>query len=245
MSDLPPLLAYVHIPKTGGNSVRAVLKSVHGTGFRDWFLADSATQPGDVLPSIPIECAGQLDVPAVRSVAFNTGTGLHDVIHREVRYMTVFRAPMARISSYWRYGWMMRDKKPRWSVYERYGRSVSQLLNEEADPGLANDQVRRVSGARSYRVGERELAAAIRLLESRFDFYTTTERLPMDIPAFFAASWEDGWTVPRFNRSSECPYMPDDSEFEVLEIANSLDLALYHWVLGRVSAMSAPAPAIT
>jgi hypothetical protein len=230
MTDRGPLLVYLHVPKTGGNSVRAVLKSWLGQSFRDVFLTDDAIASGEVVRRVPEDLVEQLNDPSVRSVALNTGVGVHRQLRRDVRYMTVLREPRRRLLSYWQYAYMTRDKKPRWKLYERHGRSVRRLLGERVDPGLVNDQVRRISGATTYNVNETDLSAAIDNLQRHFEFVTTTDRITRDLPAFLGEAWKPGWQVPRFNQSTTCPLPPSAKELDLLEQVNNLDSALYRWV---------------
>lgn len=226
-----PLLIFVHISKTGGNTVRAVLRNIYGREhFADLFLpprvgrGDEATRRKISRSQIEL-----LENPRIRACAINAPAVLHHFLRRPVTYISTIRQPASRLRSYWNFAYVTRNTKPRWALYERHDFDVVALVEKEMDPGLVNDQVRILSGASRFQLLGSDVDQAHANILHRFALLATSESLDRVVPRFFADEWREKWEVPRENQGKPCPAELSDDDLSYLLDVNSLDCELYDW----------------
>jgi hypothetical protein len=93
---MPPLLVFLHIPRTGGTSIKAILSEVYGPRglYVHAPLIQSAIRAYRTLP--------EERARGLRAIWGHMPFGIHFHIKREVRYVTMLRDPLENMcSEYW------------------------------------------------------------------------------------------------------------------------------------------------
>lgn len=227
------LFVYLHLPKTGGNTVRVVLSCVFGdAAWRDLHLPSRVDPDAFASRAAAEEAAVEAAAadPRVGGIAIDSGFGIHCYTRRQVRYLASVREPHSRLVSYWNFAFRTRNDKPRWAVYEQYGLDVRAIVESQVDPGLENDQVRALSGAGAEALGEEHLQMAITNIRSGIEYVFRTEHLDTELPGYLRQVWHPHWEVPRVNVGGRTePVHLSAKAMGYLLDRNRLDIALYDW----------------
>ena len=209
---LPPIVAFVHIQKTAGTSMKFILKNSFGSGHCDVNAVDSTA-------GAPF---GQEDLKFVRRICpWLRSVSGHEIIeptrHLGERVMpyTMLRDPVARMISHFQ------DKKVR-------GHKPIELDDFLRDTDNHNFQVRKIAG-------EPDLQKACDLLAQRYFFVGLTERFDLSMKVF-----QSLFPYP-VNRRYRVQHIAKDNRIrqgiesnpesiERMVEANQLDAGLYSFV---------------
>ena len=217
-----PTLIVMLIPKTGGTTLREVLKRAYGGD--ELFLPDTpATRFDRDLEALPSARRRRL-----RCVGGHLFYGTHAKLPSSARYATVLRDPVDRVVSHYYYI----RRRPDAGLYQLANElSLDEFVRRPFRP-LDNAQVRFVSGV-GYRpeagaCGPKELAAAKDHLDG-FIAVGLTERFDESLEMFSRVfGWAKMVAAPR-NVSEERPALDaiDPDTIAYIRQANELDADLY------------------
>ncbi len=207
-----PPIAFVHIQKTAGTSMKFILKHSFGTGHCDVNPLDPA--PGSVFGADDLAFARRI-YPRLESISGHEIVEPTRHLGAAVMPYTMLREPVSRMISHFQ------DK----NVRGRAGLDIDAFL---ADPSQHDFQVRKIAGAP-------DLEKAKGLLRDHYFFVGLTERFAASMRLLAAVC-----PYPldlRYQRQNKAA---DDSIRRALEsdpaamarigAANRLDRALYEWV---------------
>jgi len=204
-----PVLAFVHIEKTAGTTMKFVLRNTFGRDHCDSihslspvFTEEDYRRARRFFPHMKSLCGHNLVCPT-------------DLLPPEVRYYTVLREPVARtVSQYQDHCLRQGEERP-----------LEEWLR---DPNLHDVMVRRIAGSD-------DLARAKQLLRDRYLFAGLTERFeetlrllahhspyPLDLGYFVRNAASSNQHKKRI--------LGNAAQVALLEEANQLDLALYRYV---------------
>lgn len=209
-----PVIAFIHIKKTAGKTVKHIMRRELGLTHCDvkrWRRSDEC-----------FDAAGLRRLrrvyPRLRSIAGHSIKPYSDLkeFYPDLKYYTFLREPIARSISQYQY-------------HMRMGRSVKGSFEEWIrDPAYHNLQVHSIAGAA-------DLERALRLLESEVDFVGLTERLDeslalmkraLDLPDIDLSSGRINAAKDNSIRDS---ILADPLRVALLREANELDLELYEY----------------
>jgi hypothetical protein len=204
-------LIFIHIRKSGGRTMHSIVARQY--------------RP-DTIVSVEGRTRGEPQVPPIddrtKLVIGLVDYGIHERVGADCAYVTMFREPVTRVVSLYRYV----RATPQHFLYEQAQEmSVTDFVMSENDVAVANDQTRQIAGvAGSPTVADLERAkanladfAAVGLME-RFD----------ESVLLFKRRF--GWTIPWYVRKNVTPgdsIHVDTQTREVICAKNSLDIALY------------------
>jgi hypothetical protein len=242
------MLYFLHIPKSGGNSVRELFSRVYGEKLVGVYKAMDDAYAASLKPLC------QKDSVLFGHYSFSLHLRLGDP---DAEYMTILRNPVDRVISW--YKWVARH--PDHSNYERIHRdrlTVAEAVQQGIGPQVNNHAVRilsgncrlwpvkhrvldywsvQVLGKQLYQMnGKRYLDVAIANLNRHFCFVGIVERMDQ-LTEFLvrrgvkAAEKEN---VERVNVTPPMEIAIDSHTLEVIRKANELDLMLYEQIAGKI-----------
>jgi hypothetical protein len=228
--DAPPgaerCVIFLHIPKTGGVTLRSALRVRHPSELLNISTLDSPPRP------TPLEALEEVPLSARREARVIVGHlayGAHEYIPRPCEYVTLLRDPVARVISYYYY---VLDHPKHWFHDElvRSNMTLEEFIRSSRDPGVDNDQTRRISGRGTHELmtrgqGREALDEAKRNLE-RFSLVGLTERFD---ESFILLRRRLGWKLPLYVTAnvSRRPKPASEGAVSLIRERNELDLELY------------------
>jgi hypothetical protein len=232
-----PVLVYLHIYKTGGNSVREFLaRTFKGREFLDLMFygrGDSTGRPRTVESPDPYVreflSVARENQHLLGYIAADVPYGVHRHLDTPVWYCATVREPVQRLLSYVRYA-RREPKTSIWPFLKTVGFDFRRLVAEYNMFAFANDQVRMLSGTARADVEPDDLAVAKELIRSGEIFVAPShdlERLRRGVEDRFAVS---GPVVPRLNTTD--PSLSDflgEQAVRQLRDLNEFDAKLWHW----------------
>ncbi len=233
------LVVFMHIPKTAGTTMRAVLEATYGEAYLDTWIHSAAAPDGSPVtadchaPEVDevvatVEHAGS----RVQCIGSNLPYGIHRRLNRPVSYLTFVRHPVDRCISRWYFAYRMRDERPMWRSYEAHGFDLERILDELVDYCLVDDQVRNITGLPVERPVPADLDRAIAMAARDYRFVGAMERFD-DCLAHLRRElgWSKVGVEPRnVGDRSDPSLLPTDAA-ELFADANQLDAALHGWVV--------------
>jgi hypothetical protein len=239
-----PFLVFLHIPKTGGKTVAAILHHLYGPAFRGGVGADDTTPAHRQMPNVfsrpehVDERVRELAAnPSVQAVAAHITFGLRDLLPAAARWLTVLRDPIERtLSQYYFLLPPVDDGRatgqgfvPPWLPVPSSKLTLEECLSAR---GYIPDnlQTRMLCGLVSPYdpLPPNALERAKRNLRDRFAFVGTTERLQEFLALLNVAF---GWPTVAYKRSKS-PVNPQGKDLpadvlRLIEERNALDRELY------------------
>jgi hypothetical protein len=216
-------IVFLHIPKTGGVTLRRTLKWKYSRILSE----ETLTKPRQALARVPLS-----ERAIAQVVTGHLHYGVHEYIPRECDYVTVLREPVARVVS--SYNYILGH--PKHALHAELVRSSDPLETFlRIDPSVDNHQTRMVSGrggaeltARSPEpLGPEALEEAKRNLE-RFLVVGVTERFD---ETFILLRRALGWRLPYYVTANvaDRPKPVSESARELIRKRNRLDIELYRF----------------
>ena len=209
-------LVYMHIPKTGGRTLRTLLEYFYT--HEEVHIVDDLHKP---------------DIPASACLIMaHLPYGLVPV-NGHTLHLTILRHPARRIASYYQ---MCKRNRPGWALYERFwngGEAIPMVAFARGDLGLRdqidNAMVRQLAGwdvlianrpvhEGDYLRAQANLDTCLFGLTERYDEFVMQlgERM--------------GWSIPDYPRQNVAiPYTISVAELAELNAINDWDLRLYDW----------------
>jgi hypothetical protein len=216
-------IVFLHIPKTGGVTLRRTLKWKYSRILSE----ETLTKPRDAVARLPLS-----ERANARVVTGHLHYGVHEYIPRECDYITVLREPVARVVS--SYNYILGH--PKHALHAELAGSSEPLETFlRIDPSVDDHQTRMISGrggaeltARSPEpLGRDELEEAKQNLE-RFLVVGVTERFD---ETFILLRRALGWRLPYYVTANvaDRPKPLSESARELIRERNQLDLELYRF----------------
>lgn len=219
-----PTLIFLHIPKTAGISLRDILlKNTRGPSFRIIHPIDDTAR----LAALP-----ESERAAFELVEGHLYFGVHELLPRPARYLTMLRDPVERVLSYYSFVREFKDHHLNAAV-NCPGFTLADCFRSGLTIELDNFMVRCLAGSRHIHVPFGGVTTAMfdeaAANLDRIDLLGLTEQFDESIARFCAAL---GWPTPpapRLNTTSARLRRVDLYEDESALIAehNQLDAALY------------------
>lgn len=218
----PECLLFLHIPKTGGTSLRTAIRWQYRRVPPSRIIRfDAPNQPLEEIERVPIELRTD-----AKLIMGHFSYGIHNYIPQRCSYVTLLRHPVPRLIS--RYKHIVRNPKdPLHEIVTDSYESFEQYLGDDLDKKqIENSQTRQVSGiwdedpdSNSLSVAKANLSCflAVGLME-RFDESLILFRRVLD------------WGLPLYliRNTARTSSMPvTDKELDLIHRRNTLDLDLY------------------
>ena len=219
----PPCLIFLHVPKTGGRTLRATLRFKYPSETLIFYAMD---KPLEDFERIPVE-----ERRRARVVTGHFPYGIHRHIPQRCEYVTMLREPISRMVSRWHATEKRIGRPGHWSFDER-GRSTMGFDEwlEAAGATVANVQTRMIAGRPRGHVVDRDDLEQAKDNLDRFLVVGLTERYD---ESFILMRRGLGWKLPLYatrNVRKAAPAsgaeLPADA-IERMRTVNALDLELY------------------
>jgi hypothetical protein len=220
-----PGIVFLHIPKTGGLTVRKVLEDQYGPALSTIYGYELAAWTAGI-KKMPKDEQRRLLV-----VGGHMPFGFHEVVPRFSTYFTMLRHPVDRIVSHYFYAKRRPRTKPGRDVAERH-LTLEEYVTIGVASALINNGQTRALGQRKF------LARAAPATQQTLDVaLQRLDRVVVGLVERFDESMdlmarEFGWTVtgyPVVNRTKSRPSVetiPSEA-IELITAANAFDLVLY------------------
>jgi Galactose-3-O-sulfotransferase len=228
----PRRLIYLHVPKTGGTTLRGVIERQYG--LEAVFKVDGY----DLVASIQrYRNLSENARAEIKAFVGHMPFGWHDILDESAVYVTLLRHPVGRIVSHYRY--VLRT--PEAALHEdTRSRQLSLEEYVQASPGASifnNGQTRLLAGPllrQDEPVTEETLELAKGNIEERFLLVGVTERFDESL---LMMRRELRWRLPLYAPAKIAP--PFDKGVSsktrrVIEDANALDIDLYRFAEVRL-----------
>jgi hypothetical protein len=228
-------LIFLHLPKTGGTTMRAILRRIYGKAFQTPHLGQSSmiSAPHDIPATLIPQQLAALE-PGCQVIGAHAFFGLHEFLGEDWRYITMIRHPVGRVLSSFYFKVQRGLLSP--ADLPRY---VSGTLPEGRYKWVVNNfQTRYLSAERGVPLWvpfgdapEGMLETAKQHLTQHFDLVGTTERF--DETLLYLKQLYD-WPLPRYTRFNRTTKRVQDKAHspEIIETIlahNTLDMALYQF----------------
>jgi hypothetical protein len=222
-------IIFLHLPKTGGVTLRRTLK----WKYSPMMTFETLTKPAESFDEVPLEKRRNL-----RVLNGHLNYGVHEYIPQRCEYITLLREPIARVISYYYYI-LGHPKHWRHEELVRSGMSLDEFVRTSPDRGVENDQTRMLAGRGAGELdagslGRDALDEAKRNLE-KFLVVGLTERFD---ESFILVRRALGWRFPLYATANvaDRPKSASEAAIEVIRRRNQLDLELYDFARERFSA---------
>jgi len=227
-----PTVVFLHIGKTGGTTLRRVLRRQYPESEmmvvrararpREETLADFAKLP-------------EAERARPRLILGHTVFGLHELVPRPSTYITLLRRPVSLVLS--QYGFVRRTPGHRHHQAAQ-GMGLEEYLVSGLAQEMNNSQTRALAGAVEVPYGENPpelLELAKRNVEEHFRVVGLTERFDESLVLFGLAF---GWSRLSYVRANVASkrVVPSPAGLAEIERLNALDLELYDWAERRLEA---------
>ena len=227
-----PTVVFLHIGKTGGTTLRRVLRRQYPESEmmvvrararpREETLADFAKLP-------------EAERARPRLILGHTVFGLHELVPRPSTYITLLRRPVSLVLS--QYGFVRRTPGHRHHQAAQ-GMGLEEYLASGLAQEMNNSQTRALAGAVEVPYGENPpelLELAKRNVEEHFRVVGLTERFDESLVLFGLAF---GWSRLSYVRANVASkrVVPSPAWLAEIERLNALDLELYDWAERRLQA---------
>ncbi|HEY1684898.1 MAG TPA: hypothetical protein VGG19_09050 [Tepidisphaeraceae bacterium] len=234
----------MHIPKTGGTSLREIVRSHHAD---DEFVEVYENQFNLVSPNHQfidsIKARGQ----RLRAVFGHFSFGAHQLLDvPNPRYLTLLRDPVQRAISF--FGHVSREPRSRYYQYIQNGMTLKELVLSHWAPELNNHAIRMLMGEQQWRTARWppnphdapkaidqlldrcHLERGIEIIERYFVFVGTTERYADSLALLAEVTrWplQNLDNIPRRNVRPDAPQAVDEQTLQVLRQYNALGIELH------------------
>ena len=213
-------LIFLHIPKTAGTSVRAIVEQE--------YPKDACVQVYTNSPEF-YETIREA-VAKAKALYGHTFYGIHEWFDIDVRYIAFVRNPIHRVISFYNHQLLDKNSLHYEEVHDR-GMTIRDMLHAGSSLEMNNLMVRIISGYGGTDITDDTALwdNAIANIERHFEFVGLTERMPESVNIL---AQRLGWgrhRIPRLNITPSCPEIDAATRATIKEY-NRLDLMLYEYV---------------
>ena len=235
-----PCTVYIHIPKTGGQTLRKFISNQYRPNQRYDINLDRTYKEIAALREIPKE-----DRAYIRFTTGHMPIGIHKLLPTPTRYISMVREPLSRLLSAYNYAYSFPTEI---DLHQKVvdARMDFHTFIEEDPYGieLDNTYVRYFATAKALPLGGctgETLAQARSNIETHVDFVGLTHRFEESAFLMYARY---GWTLPFYSRvnNSVRKLTIDDVEPQTKALVrekNALDYELYAWLESRYDEVAA------
>jgi|EndMetStandDraft_5_1072996.scaffolds.fasta_scaffold83983_2 hypothetical protein len=226
LSDEPPRLLFLHLPKTAGSTLRRIIERQYGEAA--WKFTGPTADSLQTWNDLPHQRRH-----ATRALVGHLPYGLHELLPWPVRYMTILREPVDRIISHFAYAARI-PASPLSAQVAATGHSLRRYVEETPASQFFNNGQTRLIGSKNLLhappADRATLDRAKERLSSSFSVVGLTDRFDETL-AIIARDleWADVATQPpekvSANRVS-VNALPDEDR-QVIADHNALDAELY------------------
>lgn len=223
-------IIFLHLPKTGGVTLRRTLKWKYSPNMLTF---ETLTKPSESLGEVPLEKRRSL-----RVLNGHLTYGAHEHFPQDCEYITLLREPIARVISYYYYI-LGHPKHWRHEELVASGVSLEEFVRDSPDRGIENEQTRILAGRGAGELDAGELGPdaldeAKRNLE-KFLVVGLTERFD---ETFILVRRALGWRFPVYVTANVASGAKpaSDAAIESIRRRNQLDLELYDFARERFDA---------
>jgi hypothetical protein len=229
-ADADPTVIFLHIGKTGGTTLRKILRRHYPDS--QVLVVRAVRRPREETIAEFAELP-EARRAAPRLIVGHTVFGLHEHVPRPSTYITILREPRSLVISQYAYvrrtpGHRHHDAASRMTMAEYIESGLAQEMN--------NSQTRALAGAVETAYGENPpelLDMARRNVEQYFATVALTERFDESLVAL---ARQFGWSKLSYVKAKvggrREPVPPDT--LELIDRMNQLDRSLYDWAAGRL-----------
>ncbi|MEO1208496.1 MAG: sulfotransferase family 2 domain-containing protein [Cyanobacteria bacterium J06638_20] len=218
-----PVLCFVHIPKTAGTTLNAILLREYSA--RDIFVL-TKHRPNHLPESF--KQLGRRKRNRYRVMKGHFPYGFHEVLKRPYLYMTLFRHPVDRVISHYHY--VQRSEEH--YIHQKVGNELPGLREYIEDKGMSearNGQAYMMVGPKVMKQGENVAELAKEILREKFTIVGTAERFDESLLVMKAVL---GWKMPFYISLNVTRNKPRRSQIDpdtlaLIEKHNQIDFELY------------------
>jgi len=212
-----PVIVFLHIPRTGGGTLRSILAEQ----YAQHLTVRNPIRQRDV------ERANQDDIQLIQG---HVDFGFHKRLRRPCRYLTMLRDPVERIISVYQY--FLENPASAYAHYATSARDLREFVQCAPSSEVENTQTRRLAGAEPSLEDHpaRMLEAALEHMRHRIEVVSLTERFAESVLLMQRSfGWNRVKPYRRQNVSSGRPSRDALSRETVrtIEQRNELDVVLY------------------
>ena len=214
-------LIFLHIPKTAGTSIRAIVEQEYPKGA----CVQVYTNSPEFYETI------REAVAEAKALYGHTSYGIHTWFDIDVRYITFVRDPIHRVISFYNHQFLHKDSPHYEEIHDR-GMTIRDVLHAGSSFQMNNHMVRIIGGYAGTEMTDNTaiLDNAIANIERHFEFVGLTERMPESINILAQRlDWGRPYRLPRLNISPPSPEIDAATRATIKEY-NRLDLMLYEYV---------------
>lgn len=220
----PEKVLFLHIPKTAGTSLRAIVDEEYEGSLQLTLYEPSPYDPATLVRL-------QSRVPAAKAFIGHVFFGTDEVLGFRARYVTFLRHPVPRVVSYFLHN-KRHDNSP-YFEHIRRGMTLRNMLEDEVIPEVNNNMTRMIAGLDDNGpLHSREvLDQAIENMETRFLFVGLSESLDDGLRLLGRQlGWRQRSEVPQLNQApNDLREAIDEVTWAAIEGLNELDLELYEY----------------
>lgn len=227
-----PLVIFVHIPKTAGRTLRAIIRRQ----YRPEEVCTTSREAGD--PIQDFLALSEAEKARLRIVQGHFSYGLHEHVSRPAVYVTMLREPIARVISYYRF---MCDNPNHNHHAAAIDLGLDGFLRSRMSKAIDNGQLRYLAAVEDIPFGactDAMLDAALANLEQRFVAVGLVEAFDDSILLMRRAL---GWGIPAYMPLNVSKHRVGegrltDETLALLRDYNRFDLQIYEYARRRFQA---------
>ena len=227
------LLINLHIPKTGGTTLRDIIHRQYP--INNIITIPTLSESKDIINNVSLNREKQLDI-----IQGHLQYGIHKKLNRNIKYFTILRDPIKRILSTYYYI-INQPNNPQNLSNAIKTMSIYEYINSGINPFLINGQTQLIAGnacsINDPLIKSNELLEiAKNNINKNFIFTGVTELFDDSI---LILKKKLDWKTPYYSKANKTKYKPNynniDSKIKnFIESHNQLDIKLYNYVKNMI-----------
>ena len=223
------LLIYLHIPKTGGTTLRDIIYRQYPS--KNILTIPTLNESKSIINNLSRNREKQLDI-----IQGHLQHGIHESLEKNIKYFTIIREPIKRVLSTYYYI-ISQPNNPQNLSNNKNTMSIYEYINSGINPFLINGQTQLIAGKKCSindpLIKSNELLTMAKdNINKNFIFTGTTEQFDESILLLKRIL---NWKSPYYSRANRTKNKPDYSKIEAeirgfIEDHNQLDIDLYNYV---------------